>query len=332
MDYAGFVREAQRANVPPVALLHGSEPRLQDEALAHVTRALFPDPSVLPLNREGLDAAVTPIESIVRSALTLPCLGPWRLVVVKGAQALSGKHSGALMEYLQAPNPSARLLFLANETLPAGHWLVKALPPAATVEVRSLTGRALVSWLQAEAEAQGAQLTEAAAQLLVHWTGEDLSTLSGELAKALLFAGAAAHSIGEAEVRQVVGEHRVLKTFELADAVERRQIGPALSLLDHLLAAGVEPLAIIGTLVRQVRTTWQVKDWLREGKSAEEIGRILRRPPFVVETLVTTATSRASAALARALTRCWETERRLKSGGRPRSELTVLVADLCGAG
>lgn len=332
MDYAGFVREAQRGNVPPVALLHGSEPRLLDEALAHVTRALFADPSVLLLSREVLDAAETPIETIVRSALTLPCLCPWRLVAVKSAQALSEKHAGALMAYLQAPSPSTRLLFLAQEPLPAGHWLVKALPPAATIEVRGLTGRALVSWLQAQAEAEGYQLTEAGAHLLVRWAGEDLSTLSGELAKALLFAGPAAHSVGEAEVRQVVGEHRVLKTFELADAVDRRQIGPALSLLDHLLAAGEEPLAILGTLVRQVRTTWQVKQWLREGKSAEEIGRSLRRPPFVVETLAATANSWASPALARALARCWETERRLKSGGRPQSELTVLVADLCGAG
>ena len=332
MDYAGFVREAQRGNVPPVALLHGSEPWLLDEALAHVTRALFPDPSLLALSRELLDAQETSIETIVRSALTLPCLGPWRLVVVKGAQALSGKHAAALMEYLQAPNPSARLLFLANETLPAGHWLVKALPPAVTIEVRGLTGRALVSWLQGRAEAEGAQLTEAAAQLLVDWAGEDLSTLSGELAKALLFAGPAAHSIGEAEIRQVVGEHRVLKTFELADAVERRQIGPALSLLDHLLAAGEEPLAILGTLVRQVRTTWQVKEWLREGKSAAEIGQSLRRPSFVVETLAATTTSWTPGGLSRALARCWETERRLKSGVRPRSELTVLVADLCGAG
>lgn len=332
MDYAGLLREVQRGGVPPITLLHGSEPRLLDEALASITRALFSDPSVLALSREVFDAGEATIEAIVRSALTLPCMSAARLVVVKGAQALSGKNAGVLAEYLQNPNPSARLLFLANEPLPGSHWLMKALPPGAAIEVRGLTGKALVSWLQARAEEQGYELTEAAAHLLVRWTGEDLGTLSGELEKALLFSGPTTRSIGEEQVRQVVGEHRLLRAFELADAIERRQMGPALALLENLLAAGEEPLAILGALTRQVRTTWQVKEWFRAGKSVEEIARILRRPPFAVETLAATANSLAPATLAHALTRCWEAERRLKSGGRPRPELSVLVADLCGAG
>lgn len=331
MDYAGFLREVRGDHLPPVALLHGPEPRLLDEALGHVSRALFPDPAVLPLNREVLDADETTVETVVRSALTLPCLATWRLVVVKRAQALAAKGATTLADYLEHPNPSARLVFLSSEPLPAAHWLVKALPPAAVIPVPRLTGRSLISWLQDAARAEGYELTEAAAQLLARWTGEDLSTLAGELEKALLFSGPT-RAIGEEEIRQVVGEHRVLRAFELADAVERRQLGPALALLDNLLAAGEEPLAILGALTRQVRATWQAKEWLREGKSVEEIGRLLRRPPFAVEALAASATSLAPADLARALTRCWKAERRLKSGGRPRSELTVLVADLCGAG
>ena len=32
---------------------------------------------------------------------------------------------------------------------------------------------------------------------------------------------------------------------------------------------------------------------------------------------------------ARQLRRCWEAERRLKLGGAPRAELSLLIADLC---
>lgn len=332
MDYGGFLREVERGNVPPIVLLHGPEPRLLDDALAEITRALFPDPSFLQLSREVFDAEETPAEAIVRSALTLPSMTAVRLVVVKAAQALSGKTAGALAEYLRAPNPSTRLVLLADEALPTSHWLVKALPPAAVIEVRGLTGRALVAWLRARAEEEGYELTEPAAQLLVRWTGEDLTTLVGEMEKARLFCGPGQRLVTEEDVREVVGEHRVLKAFELADAVERRQLGPALERLENLLASGEEPLHILGTLAREVRTTWQVKDWLRQGKSAEEIGRLLRRPAFAVETLCARAESLPSASLSGALVRCWEVEQRLKSGGRPRPELTLLVADLCGAG
>ena len=332
MDYAGFLREVERGRVPPIVLLHGGEPRLLDEALAKITGALFSDPSLLALNREVFDGAETAGEDVVRSALTLPSLAAARLVVVKDAQALPAKTGDALVEYCRDPSPYARLVFLASEPLAPSHWLLKALPPASVVEVRGLAGRALVSWLQARAREEGADLTEGAAQLLVRWAGEDLTTLSGELEKAFLLGGPGQRTITEEHVRQVVGEHRVLKGYELTDAVERRETGRALAILDSLLASGEEPLAILGALARQVRTIWQVHEWRHHGKSTEEIGRLLRRPPFAVEGLLARAARGSAPTLTRMLARCWEAERRLKSGARPHPELTILVADLCRAG
>jgi len=330
MDYRGFLSEVERGNVPPIALLHGDEPRLLDDALAKVSRALYSDPSLLTLNREVFHGGETTPDAVVRSALTLPSLAPARLVVVKGAQALPAKPADALVEYCRDPSPYARLVLLAGETLAASHWLMKALPPASVIEVRGLTGRSLVAWLQARAREEGYELTEGAAQLLVRWGGEDLTTLSGELEKACLFGGA--RSITEEHVRGVVGEHRVLKTFELTDAVERRETGRALVLLESLLESGEEPLAILGLLTRQVRTIWQVAEWRRQGKPAEEIAALLRRPSFAVQALSARAAPLSTPSLSRALARCWEVERSLKSGGRPRPELTILVADLCRAG
>ncbi|MBI3028560.1 MAG: DNA polymerase III subunit delta [Candidatus Rokubacteria bacterium] len=330
MDYAGFLREVEEGRVPPVALLHGDEPRLLDDALTAVSRALFSDPSLLALNREVFDAGGAPVEEIIRAALTLPSLAPARLVVVKSAQALPAKSAGALSDYTRDPNPTTRLVLLAGESLDAGHWLPKALPPASVIGVPRLTGRGLLAWLQARARAEGYELAEGAAQLLIRWVGEDLSALSGELEKALLFAGS--RSITEEHIQGVVGEHRVLRTFELTDAVERGETGRALTLLESLLASGEEPLAILGTLARQARTTWQVGEWRRQGKPVEAIAALLRRPSFAVQALSARAGALPAAHLSRALRRCWEVEGKLKSGGRPRAELTLLIADLCRTG
>jgi DNA polymerase-3 subunit delta len=330
MDYRGFLSEVERGRVPPVALLHGDEPWLLEDALAKVSRAMFSDPSFLALNREVFDGGEGAVDEIVRSALTLPSLAPARLVVVKSAQALPAKAAGALSEYARDPSPHARLVLLAGESLGAGHWLLKALPPASVIAVPRLTGRILLAWLHARAREEGYELTEGAGQLLVRWAGEDLTALSGELEKALLFAGA--RSITEEHVQGVVGEHRVLRTYELTDAVEGGETGRALALLESLLAAGEEPLAILGTLARQARTTWQVGEWRRQGKTVEEIAGLLRRPSFAVHALSSRAASLPAADLSRALRRCWEVEGKLKSGGRPRAELTLLVADLCRAG
>ncbi|MGH7397295.1 MAG: hypothetical protein ACRELW_07145, partial [Candidatus Rokuibacteriota bacterium] len=70
MDYAGFVKAADARQLAPVTLLHGPEPFLLDDAVARLTRALFPDQTELSLVREILDARGAGAEAIVQAALT----------------------------------------------------------------------------------------------------------------------------------------------------------------------------------------------------------------------------------------------------------------------
>src|SRR3989442_9421335 len=71
--------------------------------------------------------------------MTLPLLGGVRLVVVRHAQALGQRHAEALGAYARDPNPTTRLVLLADEGLRtsrdrrADHWLVQALPAGANV-------------------------------------------------------------------------------------------------------------------------------------------------------------------------------------------------------
>jgi len=332
VDYTAFLRAVEADAIPPVCVVHGPEPFLLGDILAQLTRVCCPDPALVSLNRECFDARETAAETIVRSALTLPFLAPARLVAVRESQALGPKDSRALGQYANTPNPTTRLVFLASVGLQAAHWLLTLVPPGAVVPVRPPTGRELPGWLRARAKAHGFGLTEEAAQLLVKGVGEDLGALVGELEKAALWAGAAGGQIGVDEVKAVVGTHRLRSVFELTRALERRALGPALAVLEALLDSGEEPLGVLGMVAREVRLTWLAKEWLRKGKSAEEIGRLLRRPAPAVEAFLSRAEACSTAALKRQLSRCWAVERRLKAGGLPRPELTALLAELCEAG
>jgi hypothetical protein len=56
---------------------------------------------------------------------------------------------------------------------------------------------------------------------------------------------------------------------------------------------------------------------------------MLRVPAGVAEAIVARTRGSAGERLPRQLERCWQVERRLKSSGEPRAELTALVAELC---
>jgi DNA polymerase-3 subunit delta len=337
VDYAAFLTAAERGQPPALALLHGADDQLLDDALGLVTRGLFADASELALGREVLEGDEASVETVVRSAMTLPFMTKRRLIVVRRAQALPGKGGEALTAYARDPNPTTCLVLVASEPLAASrerrsdHWLLGAVPSASVVALPLRKGKGMVDWLRQRAGAEGLTVTEEAARLLVQWVGEDGARLLGEARKAALMGGPANHKVGEAEVTAVVGEHAVKDVFDLTSAVEQGSLAKALPLLDRLLATE-EPIRLLALLTRNVRIALTVRELAAAGQSADQIARSVRpTPPFVVKTIMDRVAGPAGAALPRQLARCWEAEWRCKSGGQPVAELTALVAELCGA-
>jgi DNA polymerase-3 subunit delta len=322
--------------VPPLALVHGPDVQALDDVLATVSRALFPEPTLAALGREVYDARETAADVIARAAETLPFGTTMRLVAARHCQALPAKGNESLRDYVKRPAPTTCLLLLAEVSL-AGererkpHWLLEAVPAASVVSLVPLKGPQLREWLRQRATAEGYTLTADAAALLVQWMGEDRVTLLTELRKAALAGGPDNVAVGVKEVTAIVGEHRVSGIFDLTRAVEQRDVGVALATLDRLLATE-DAMPILYLLARELRRAWTVREWTRRGQSPEQIARMLRLPPRVAESLVARTSGPAGERLPRHLARCWEVERRLKSSGEPRAELTALVAELCTGG
>lgn len=333
MDYATLLRAAERGQPPPVILAHGTDIQLGDDVLTAIGRGLFREGSETAFDREVMDAREVTSDAVVRSALTLPLMTAKRLVAVRNCQALPAKGRETLAEYCANPNPRTCLLLLANETLAATrerkeHWLLGSVPSAAIVTLPVQQGRALADWLRRRAAEEELSVDDAAARMLVEWVGDDGAALLGEARKAALAGGPTNRSVGTKEVRAVVGEHRLSSVFDLTRAVERRDAAAALKKLDGLLATE-EPMRLLGLLTMEVRTGWTIHEGLRRGQTADQIARAVRRPPAVVYALAATSTAASSTEWAAKMRRCWSVERRLKSGGRARAELVLLVADLC---
>ncbi len=333
MDYLTLLKAAERGEVPALALIHGGDAQLLDDALATVTRALFVVDEI-QLGREVLDGTAVTADTVVRSAMTLPFMTARRLVAVRRSQALSAKAGDALAVYARDPNPATCLLLLADEPLAASrerradHWLLQAIPSTATVALPARKDRALEEWLRERAALEGLTIDEAAARLLVQWVGDDGASLIGEARKAALAGGRDNRTVGEREVKAVVGEHRISDVFELTNAVTRGDVGLALKTLDRLLTTE-EPLRLLALLLNEVRTAMTVADLGAQEQPVVAIARTVRRPAALVEAMLRAAARTSPATRTARLRRCWEVEWRLKSSGATRAEMTALVADLC---
>ena len=328
MDFPAFLRAAERGQLPPVVLIHGGDAQILDDALRVATSGLFPDPTLVTLGREVLDGNDTTGDDIARAAQTLPLMTASRLVAVRRVQEL--RDAPALRAYIANPNPSTCLLWLADEPPRDSwdrkrHWLLDVVPRTAVVTVATRSGD-LASWLRQRAAAEGLDVSKEAAEQLVEWVGDDTAALMNETRKAALGGGVRQRTVGLDDVRAVVGEQRIAHVFDLTRAIDQGRTGQALRMLEGLMTSE-EPMRILSLLVTEIRLTWTITELARAGQPRDQIGRTVRRPPDVVRRKLDAGAS--PHVLAEKLRRCWDVERRLKSGGEARAELATLVGELC---
>lgn len=298
---------------------------------------MLSDPVSASWNREVLYADTAPPEAIVSAGLALPLFGARRLVVLRGLSEAAAKAIERLRVAIEAartapggwPVEGTTVVLVAGE-LERRAGALRLVGEDALVEVRAPTGRAVVGWLRERARAAGLDLAPQAAEALIALVGEEPSRLAGEIEKAALFAGED-QRITEEAVRALAGESRVRQYWELTQALEDGDRVKALAVLDRLLAAGEEPTVLLARIADYARDVWRVQAGLGSRKDARQIAGLLprRRPAFAVERLMARAEAVRPEGLAAAVRRCFDAERKLKSGGaEPRALLTALVADL----
>lgn len=324
--------------MPRLLLLYGPEPVLVEELAERVAAAALAGSDPV-LARELVFADESPPEALVAAARDLPLGGSGRLVVVRGLHALGARALDRWRQTLATARsgqppwpPEGTTVLLVAPGVTRRASVLRLVPDADQVEVRPPVGRALLAWLRERAARANATLEPAAADALLALVGEDVARLAGEVDKAAVMVGPGGR-ITEDLVRTLTGAGRGHQLWELADALERGDRGTALRVLDALLGAREDPLAVLAHVVGYVRDLWRARSARAQGLDARRLAARLprRRPDWAVERLLARAAAPGSDPSA-ALLRCFEVELRLKSGGGdPRALLTALVAELAGA-
>jgi DNA polymerase-3 subunit delta len=318
--------------IAPVYLLYGPEVLLKERFFQDVIVRLLP-PGLRDLNLEVLHGDATDPADLVARCRTLPVLAPRRVVLVRGAERLSASAWSALETALAPPSESTCLfLLLATERDrlegPAKRF-AETVPGAVALAFAPLREGDARTWLREEARRLGKRLTPEAAGLLVSLLGPDAQRLAAELEKLTLFIGEG-EQVEAQTVEALVGEERVRRIFELADAVASRDLEAALHLSRRLLALGESPLALLGMLARQLRLLLRAQEALAAGKRGADLARGLGVQAFLGPRLEAQARQASPAWAEAGLKRLVRLDAELKGGRRDEAlSLDLAYLDLC---
>jgi len=272
------------ADLTPLYLITSEQPFLRKQALDRLRQRLIQAGADLDFNYDQFDAEVALAGDVVAAANTLPFASDFRLVVVTDIEKFSKEDLDLLAQYAQAPTPTT-VLCLAGEKLNRTTKLYKAIVAQGTVLDRKAPKRrelpGVVRALFAERELAA---EPAAADALVNLVGEDLGALSTAVATVAAFVGQQANrKVTRAVVAEVVGASAEVKTWELSDALAKRQGALALSLADRALKQGQSLFAIATLIPRLLRQLIVARSLLDSGTSnpASMLIDELKLPPNI---------------------------------------------------
>jgi DNA polymerase-3 subunit delta len=255
------------------------------QALGEIKKTIG-DATALMTNTTVLDGRQVTPEALANACETVPFLAEKRLVIVEGllesfepagrtVKRKAPRQAGQAEEYrlfadvMKKLPPFTELVVLGGRVNQRHPLLRELAASARVVQFPLLKGAQLVQWVERRVAGAGGSITPSALSLLVRLVGNDLWTMSGEVAKLIQYAGG--RRIEEADVKSVVSSAQEASVFAMVDAILEFRAGAAQGLLQQLFRQGNAPAQLLAMLARQVRIIFLVKEMRDRGRSRGEI-------------------------------------------------------------
>lgn len=268
----------------------GTQQALQQAALDSFLSIIPEDQQVMNVGR--YDMEVTPVAAALDDAMSAPFFGERRLVIINKPYFLAGEKKGgsvehdidSLMKYLEQPEPSTTLVFLAPyEKLDGRKKVVKELKKVAvTVSAAPLDEHQARAEVDKQLGEAGFDIAPQAMDELVQRTNADYGLMVANLDKLKLLAYES-KEISAQMVQDLVPQSLDDNVFDLVTAVLQKDQAKSLELYQQLLAGQKQPLQINAVLVSQFRLLIQIKILVAHGLSQGSIASKLSVHPYRVK-------------------------------------------------
>ena len=242
---------------------------------------------LLPAGRPGTwrtlwaDQEAEKLPAALQDLASPPLFGGPQVLALRRAEALRDEEQTLLLEALPGLGAGGTLVLIARTADPRRRLFAACLRKGAGVGFPELERRDAPPWVVRLARERGHDIAPAAVQELVERTGVDLGALAGEVEKLSLHVGSA-RRIEVGHVRAIVAAVRGHGVAELTERLARRDLRGAARVLRRLLAAGEPPVRLVAFLAANLRHALHVAELAEEGLPAEEVGRRLGMPPWLV--------------------------------------------------
>ncbi|MEO5329652.1 MAG: DNA polymerase III subunit delta [Magnetococcus sp. THC-1_WYH] len=321
-----IARLKQKNSLPPCILLYGQDQGMLLRESQAIRLLVLGDGAEEGFDGESFQGGEFNEERFLTACRAFPFFATKRLVHIKEVDQLNASGRKTVNDYCKKPSQSTVLL-MTGGNLPANnlirktceldkiHWSVAYFP---------LEANNLKVWLKNHLAQSGFEVEADALRFLAGRLDGDTLSAEAEMEKLMLFMGNQ-RQIGLDECLAMVGETRVHSGFGLMDALFSGHRREALGILDRLLAAGEDPLLLLGLLTSRLRRFIQAQTLLAAGEDQQAVAKKLNVFWKENDAFFSQCRQFKESYLAQGLLDCLEADTFLKSGGETDRVLAGLV-------
>ena len=271
---AGKLAAQLRSRLAPCYFVSGDEPLLVDEALDQI-RAAARDAGFSARERHVASSGFDWSE-LANSSSNLSLFAERRIVEVRLPTGKPGRAGGqALIDLTTRLGSDLMLLVSApklDRATAATKW-AKALDSAGvSVTVWPIGVRELPAWIGERMRRAGLKPDRGAVAMIADRVEGNLLAASQEIEKLRLLLGDGA--VDAADVARAVADSSRYDVYKLADAAVEGDTRRALKVLYGLKAEGVEPVLVVWSLTRELRTLSRLAEAVAQG---QELGAAMQK-------------------------------------------------------
>lgn len=203
------------------------------------------------------------IGEVLTLANTMPAFADKRVIVLNNIDKLTKNPLSALLNYLGNPLDSTCLILFHNDykKFKKDKALSSALnDDSAEILFDELKGASLQKWIKENFAAKGLKISSDTSFMLEELAGADLNALTMEIEKlSLLLAKREDKTVTEEDLLSSIGYSKEENPFALNNAVLSLNKKEALKIIDNLLKAGEEPIAILNKISNPAFKLFRIK-------------------------------------------------------------------------
>ncbi len=221
--YAGIMADLKARKFAPIYYLMGEEPYYIDKIADYIAENVL-RPEERDFNLMVMYGSDVTAVEIADTAKRYPMMSDYQVIIVKEAQNL--RNTDALDAYLKNP-PASTILVMCHKN----GILDRRKKLAATVEKvgvlfesKKMRERDLPAFIESYLRQHGASIDPKSQQIIADSIGADLNRLIGELDKVLISLPENDRRVTPTVVEQQIGVSKDFNSFELRDAIVRRDV------------------------------------------------------------------------------------------------------------